>query len=91
MGNRVQTPLSVGDIVLINLDNKIRVDWPLAKIIEIYKRRDGVSRIARMKTQSGELICLIQRLCPLKTSGKIAEFMREPTTTRSGRFIKPKA
>ncbi|GFQ92802.1 DUF1758 domain-containing protein [Trichonephila clavata] len=35
--NKVQTPLSVGDIVLISLDNKKRVDWPLAKIVEIYK------------------------------------------------------
>ncbi|GFR30462.1 DUF5641 domain-containing protein [Trichonephila clavata] len=76
--NKVQTPLSVGDIVLISLDNKKRVDWPLAKIVEIYKGRDGVSRVARLKTQSGELIRPIQRLCRLETSGKIAEIMREP-------------
>ncbi|GFR26739.1 integrase catalytic domain-containing protein [Trichonephila clavata] len=86
--NKVQTPLSVGDIVLIRLDNKKRVDWPLAKIVEIYKGRDGVSRVARLKTQSGELIRPIQRLCRLKTSGKIAEIMREPITTRRGRTIK---
>ncbi|GFR25012.1 integrase catalytic domain-containing protein [Trichonephila clavata] len=82
--NKVQTPLSVGDIVLISLDNKKRVDWPLAKIVEIYKGRDGVSRVARLKTQSGELIRPIQRLCRLETSGKIAEIMREPITTRRG-------
>ncbi|GFQ94720.1 uncharacterized protein TNCT_589101 [Trichonephila clavata] len=86
--NKVQTPLSVGDIVLISLDNKKRVDWPLAKIVEIYKGRDGVSRVARLKTQSGELIRPIQRLCRLETSGKIAEIMREPITTRRGRTIK---
>ncbi|GFQ69321.1 integrase catalytic domain-containing protein [Trichonephila clavata] len=86
--NKVQTPLSVGDIVLISLDNKKRVDWPLAKIVEIYKGRDGVSRVARLKTQSGELIRPIQRLCRLETSGKIAETMREPITTRRGRTIK---
>ncbi|GFQ93729.1 integrase catalytic domain-containing protein [Trichonephila clavata] len=88
--NKVQTPLSVRDIVLISLDNKKRVDWPLAKIIEIYKGRDGVSRVARLKTQSGELIRPIQRLCRLETSGKIAEIMREPITTRRGRTIKSK-
>ncbi|GFR19922.1 DUF5641 domain-containing protein [Trichonephila clavata] len=86
--NKVETPLSVGDIVLISLDNKKRVDWPLAKIVEIYKGRDGVSRVARLKTQSGELIRPIQRLCRLEISGKIAEIMREPITTRRGRTIK---
>ncbi|GFQ96404.1 hypothetical protein TNCT_695531 [Trichonephila clavata] len=87
--NKVLTPLSVGDIVLISLDNKKRVDWPLAKIIEIYKGRDGVSRVERGKTQS-ELIRPIQPLCRLETSGKIAEIMREPITTRRGRTIKSK-
>ncbi|XP_054706953.1 uncharacterized protein LOC129216761 [Uloborus diversus] len=85
----VQTPLAVGDIVLISLDNKKRVDWPLAKIIEIYKGRDGVSRVARLRTQSGELIRPFQRLYRLETSGKISEIMREPITTRSGRIVKP--
>ncbi|GFR23822.1 integrase catalytic domain-containing protein [Trichonephila clavata] len=77
--NKVQTPLSVGDIVLISLDNKKRVDWPLAKIVEIYKGRDGVYRVARLKTQSGELIRPIQRLCRLETSGKIVEINYERT------------
>ncbi|GFW22780.1 integrase catalytic domain-containing protein [Trichonephila clavipes] len=65
--NKVQTPLSVGDIVLIILDSKKRVDWPIDKIIEIYKGRDGVSRVARLKTQSGELIRPIQRLYRVET------------------------
>ncbi|GFQ77536.1 hypothetical protein TNCT_593751 [Trichonephila clavata] len=86
--HKVQTQLSVLDIVLISLDNKKRVDWPLAKIVEIYKGRDSVSRVARLKTQSGELIRPIQRLCLLETSGKIAETMREPITIRRGRTIK---
>ncbi|XP_015913448.2 uncharacterized protein [Parasteatoda tepidariorum] len=38
-----QTPLEVGDMILISSDNKKRVDFPLAKVIEIYKGRDGVS------------------------------------------------
>ncbi|GFY65812.1 integrase catalytic domain-containing protein [Trichonephila inaurata madagascariensis] len=54
--NKVQTPLSVGDVVLISLDSKKSVDWPLAKIFEIHKGHDGVSPVARLKTQSGELI-----------------------------------
>ncbi|GFQ88139.1 hypothetical protein TNCT_247731 [Trichonephila clavata] len=77
-----QTEFCVEDLDLNDiLGNKKRVDWPLAKIIEIYKGRDGVSRVARLKTQSGEIIRPIQRSCRLETSGKIAEIMREPITT----------
>ncbi|GFQ97737.1 integrase catalytic domain-containing protein [Trichonephila clavata] len=50
--NKVQAPRSIGDIILISLDNKKRVDWPLAKIIEIYKGRDGV--FPRCKIENSE-------------------------------------
>lgn len=92
-GNKIQTSLVVGDIVLIGSDNKKRVDWPLARIIEIIKGRDGVSRVAKVKTQNGEIIRPFQRLYRLETSGTIAERIRNaPFVTRSGRIIvKPKS
>lgn len=90
-GNVHQTPLEVGDMVLIGSDNKKRVDWPLAKIVEIYKGRDGVSRVAKVKTQNGELVRPFQRLFRLETSRIIGELLRDVKikTTRSGRVVKP--
>lgn len=78
-------------MVLIGSDNKKRVDWPLAKIVEIYKGRDGVSRVAKVKTQNGELVRPFQRLFRLETSRIIGELLRDVKikTTRSGRVVKP--
>ncbi|GFS61793.1 integrase catalytic domain-containing protein [Trichonephila inaurata madagascariensis] len=85
--NKLQTPPSIRDIVLIRLNNKKRVDWPLSKVIEIYKEFDSVPRVARLKTWSGELIRPIQRLCRLKPSGKIGENMRELITPHTPEVV----
>ncbi|XP_071033024.1 uncharacterized protein [Parasteatoda tepidariorum] len=69
-----QSPLEVGD--LISSDNKKRVDWPLAKVIEIYKGRDGVSRVAKVKTQNGEIVRPFQRLFRLETTGIVSKTLR---------------
>ncbi|XP_071042994.1 uncharacterized protein [Parasteatoda tepidariorum] len=71
-----QSPLEVGDMVLISSDNKKRVDWPLAKVIEIYKGRDGVSRVAKVKTQNGEIIRPFQRLFRLETTSIAGKTLR---------------
>ena len=90
IGNTNQTPLEVGDMVWIGSDNKKRVDWPLGKIIEIIKGRDGVSRVAKVRTKSGEIVRPFQRLFRLETSGQFGETLRnaKPKTTRSGRVVK---
>ncbi|GBM09808.1 hypothetical protein AVEN_212068-1 [Araneus ventricosus] len=36
--------IKVGDIVLIRNDKTKRLHWPLAKVVEIFPERDGVSR-----------------------------------------------
>jgi hypothetical protein len=60
--------LHVGDIVIVGVDNKKRYDWPLARVLEIIKGRDGAVRVAKVKTRKGILIRPIQRLYPMELS-----------------------
>lgn len=57
-----------GDIVLIASDNQKRLNWPLARVIHVIPGNDGVPRIARVKTATGELIRPLQRLVILESS-----------------------
>ena len=64
---KVQVP-EIGDIVLVGDDDKKRIHWPLAKIIELLPGKDGVVRVVRIKTQTGQLVRPIQKLYPLEVS-----------------------
>ncbi|GBN44278.1 hypothetical protein AVEN_211377-1 [Araneus ventricosus] len=58
-----------GDIVLIGDDVKKRLQWPLARVIELIPGNYGLVRTVKLKTQSSTLIRPIQRLFPLELSG----------------------
>ncbi|GFY37536.1 DUF5641 domain-containing protein [Trichonephila inaurata madagascariensis] len=62
--------LEMGDVVLIGHDNVRRIDWPLGVVLEVYPDKDGVPRVARIRTSHGERIRPIQRLYPLEVSAK---------------------
>ncbi|GFW86207.1 DUF5641 domain-containing protein [Trichonephila clavipes] len=47
--NRVREP-RIGEMVLIGNDNKKRLSWPIAKIIELIPGRDGEIRSAKNST-----------------------------------------
>ncbi|GFV35481.1 integrase catalytic domain-containing protein [Trichonephila clavipes] len=63
--NRVREP-QIGEMVLIGNDNKKRLSWPIAKIIELIPGRDGEIRTVRLKTQHGTVIRPVQRIFPLE-------------------------
>ncbi|GIX95603.1 hypothetical protein CDAR_113421 [Caerostris darwini] len=60
--------LSPGDIVLVGSDNTKRLNWPLGRIIELFKGKDNVERVARLRVAKGEIIRPIQRIYPLELS-----------------------
>jgi len=64
---------SVGEIVMVSNETLKRLEWPMAKIVELIPGRDGNVRVARIKTSKGELIRPIQRLVPLEIRSE-AEF-----------------
>ncbi|GFY14740.1 integrase catalytic domain-containing protein [Trichonephila clavipes] len=56
----------IGEVVLVGDDNKKRLFWALAKIIELIPGRDGKIRMVRLKTQHGKMLRPIQRIYPLE-------------------------
>ncbi|GFV25994.1 integrase catalytic domain-containing protein [Trichonephila clavipes] len=62
----------IGEVVLVGNDNKKRLFWALAKIIELIPGRDGKIHTVRLKTQHGkmlrpiQLIYLLERYAQMK-------------------------
>jgi hypothetical protein len=98
-----KSAVKVGDVVLISNDNAKRIEWPLGKIIEVFKSKDGYVRLAKIKTDRGELFRPVQRLYPLEVTEnvgepirqRIAEATKEPSDshlrTRRGRVVREPA
>ncbi|UYV77624.1 hypothetical protein LAZ67_15001762 [Cordylochernes scorpioides] len=74
-------PLKVGDMVLIGQESLKRLHWPLARIIQLYRGKDGLVRVAKVKTSSGDKIRPIQKLYNLEITPEIR--CRDPLTERS--------
>ena len=45
--------LEVGDIVLLKEDNIVPTQWPIARITEVHPGKDGLVRVATVKTVKG--------------------------------------
>ncbi len=60
------TVLSPGDVVLVEMENQKKVDWPMGVILETYPGRDENIRVARIKTNKGTMVRPLQRLFPLE-------------------------
>ncbi|GFQ78921.1 integrase catalytic domain-containing protein, partial [Trichonephila clavata] len=54
-------------INVTNTDNK-RIDWPLARVIQLFPSKDGDVRLTKVKMKNGELLRHIDRLIPLELS-----------------------
>lgn len=60
--SKSSSELKNGDVVLLEHDNVKRLDWPMGVIVESIQGRDGVNRLFRVKTKTGELLRPAQRL-----------------------------
>ncbi|CAB0029876.1 unnamed protein product [Trichogramma brassicae] len=67
----LELKISIGDIVLVENDNTKRLDWPLARVIDLVKDRDGIVQVAKVKTATGELMRPVQGLLILEESDPI--------------------
>ncbi|UYV60248.1 hypothetical protein LAZ67_1000541 [Cordylochernes scorpioides] len=74
-------PFKVGDMVLIGQESLKRLHWPLARIIQLYPGKDGLVRVAKVKTSSGDKIRPIQKLYNLEITPEIR--CRDPLTEQS--------
>lgn len=69
--------VSKGDAVLIGNDLQKRIDWPLARVIELYPGKEGNLRVAMLRTVKGEYIRPIQRLYHLEKSSPMDSALLE--------------
>lgn len=74
-GKLNKVAVNVGDVVIIGSDNKKRIMWPTGLVEEILPGRDGVGRVAKVKTSNGVLLRPLQRLYPLEVSVEETEKM----------------
>ncbi|UYV81864.1 hypothetical protein LAZ67_20002726 [Cordylochernes scorpioides] len=51
-----------GDVVLMEVDNKKRTEWPIGVIEKTYPGKDGIVRVAMIKTKRGNFLRPVQRL-----------------------------
>lgn len=56
----------VGDVVLVVDETRKRLEWPMARIIELCPGNDNKIRVAKIKTKNGELTRPLQRLVHLE-------------------------
>ncbi|UYV84044.1 hypothetical protein LAZ67_X000969 [Cordylochernes scorpioides] len=57
-----------GDVVLMEVDNKKRTEWPIGVIEKTYPGKDGIVRVAMIKTKRGNFLRPVQRLFFLESS-----------------------
>lgn len=85
---RKRRPSSVGDIVLIEADNKRRVFWALARVTKLMPGKDGLVRVAQVKTESGELLRPVKKLYYLEIEDSLNSCKDSNNIrTKSGRAI----
>ncbi|CAG7725842.1 unnamed protein product, partial [Allacma fusca] len=70
--------IRVGDIVLVGNETFKRLDWLIAIIKEVYPGKQGVVRVVKVKTATGDLIRPIQRLYPLEVCAEDREDLFAP-------------
>ncbi|XP_037037370.1 uncharacterized protein LOC119075084 [Bradysia coprophila] len=80
--------LDVGDMVFVVDDKRKRLEWSLAKILEVFPGKDQNSRVARIQTANGELTRSFQRLVPLEVKSSETQFFDKPEAIKRAKLQK---
>ena len=54
----------VHDLILIAEDNTTPLQWPIARILELYHGNDEIAQVAKIKTKNATLIRPVTKLRP---------------------------
>ncbi|UYV70099.1 hypothetical protein LAZ67_7001786, partial [Cordylochernes scorpioides] len=73
--------LKVEDVVLIGQENLKRMFWPKGRIVNLIPGKDGIVRVAHVKTATGTLIRTLQRLHPLEISSNVKTIQMDNSNT----------
>ncbi|KAF2891839.1 hypothetical protein ILUMI_14334 [Ignelater luminosus] len=85
-----------GNVVLVEVEGRKRLDWPLGVIMKAYPGKDGVVRTVLVRTKDGNYLRPIQRLYLLETSnssnmseGSDIQNVSKDHVTKFGRIVRP--
>jgi len=76
-GKKETRVIKVGDVVLISEDTHKRIDWSLARVVEIIPGQNGQGRVLVLKIKNGMLKRSIRRIYPLEISPDEADFAKD--------------
>ena len=62
---REQRDVAVDDVVVVVSADTTRGQWPLARVVEVFRGQDGHVRVAKVKIGQKFLTRPIHKLCPL--------------------------
>ncbi|KAF8778474.1 hypothetical protein HNY73_015194 [Argiope bruennichi] len=71
----------VGEVVIVEVTNQKRLNWPLGKITEILPGKDGSVCPVKVKTKNGEFPRPVQRLYALEVQTPSVENLLEKTAS----------
>ncbi|GFS95593.1 DUF5641 domain-containing protein [Nephila pilipes] len=74
----------VGEVVLVENKNLKRLCWPLGKITETFPGKDGIVRLAKVRTARGEILRPIQCLYSLEINAVSGDSLRQKVCRQTG-------
>ncbi|GFT11618.1 retrovirus-related Pol polyprotein from transposon 17.6 [Nephila pilipes] len=74
----------VGEVVLVENKNLKRLCWPLGKITETFPGKDGIVRLAKMRTARAEILRPIQCLYSLEINAVSGDSLRQKVCRQTG-------
>lgn len=84
-GRKREQKISIGDLVLVGNDVTKRIEWPLARVVELLPGKDGHVRLVRVVTSNGHFMLRpVQRLYPLECSASEINPEEDATLTTEG-------
>ena len=57
---------AVGDTVIVVMEHKGRMGWPLGRVSEVFPGKDGIVRALEIETEVGKFIRPVQKIIPLE-------------------------
>ncbi|GFW23661.1 integrase catalytic domain-containing protein [Trichonephila clavipes] len=93
--HRKSRPLTVGEVVVVEISLKNRTLWSLARVIQLIPGKDGHVRVTRVKTETGVLVKPVRRLYNLELQEQEINLPKDLTdsiirTKRGRKIISPK-
>ena len=68
--NTPSNPVTVNQIVLVKEPNLPPFHWPLGIITDVYPGKDNITRVVKVKTQTGSYVRPTVKVCPLPTQDR---------------------